>query len=74
MKLTIDPQRLGDADRVQFFKWFATTGSHSFSLTNPDGQKAELPFSLPPGVAQKPTTANADASKKTAPSNQAATV
>jgi len=74
MKLTIDPVRLGDSDRVQLFKWFATTGPHSFSLTNPDGQKAELPFSLPPGIAQKPTTANADASKKAAPSKQAAAV
>jgi hypothetical protein len=53
LKLTIDPAQLGAADLAQFYKWFATTGTHTFTLINLDGQKAELTFSLPPGVTQK---------------------
>jgi len=53
LKLTLDPARLGTADRLQFTKWFATGGHHTLSITNPDGQKAERGYDMPPGVAQK---------------------
>jgi hypothetical protein len=53
LKLTIDPARLAGSDLTQFHKWFATSGTHTFALTNIDGQKAELRFSLPPGLEQK---------------------
>jgi hypothetical protein len=53
LKLTIDPSNLGESDLVQFHNWFGTKGSHTFSLTNPDGQMAEEGFSSPPGEAQK---------------------
>ena len=58
LKLTIDPERLDEADRRQFDRWFATDGHHVFTLTNLDGQKADLEFSLPPGAGQKPTGSN----------------
>jgi hypothetical protein len=67
MKLTIDPARLDGADRVQFYKWFATRSEHVFTLTNPDGQKADLDFSLPPGVSQKATTTAEPPAKKAKP-------
>jgi hypothetical protein len=52
LNLTLDPARLGSSDLAQFQKWFDADGVHTFTLTNPDGQKAELSFSLPP-AAQK---------------------
>ncbi len=58
MKLTIDPAQLEDADRLQVSQWFADEGQHVFTLTNTDGQKADLEFSMPPGSGQKPTTGN----------------
>src|SRR5262249_4534246 len=53
MRLTIDPGRLGTSDLEQFQKWFVADGAHTLTLTNPDGQKAELSFNLPPGEVQK---------------------
>jgi hypothetical protein len=53
LRLTLDPARLGSSDLAQFQKWFDADGVHTFTLTNPDGQKAELSFSLPPGATQK---------------------
>ena len=53
LRFTIDPSRLAEQDLVQLRKWFTAKGPHSFTLTNPDGQAAELGFSLPPGTAQK---------------------
>jgi len=53
MKLVIDPGKLGTPDLDQFQRWFGTTGRRSFTITNPDGQKAELSFDLPPGATQK---------------------
>ncbi len=53
LRLTIDPGRLVTADRVQFKRWFGSKGHHVLTLTNPDGQKAELSFDLPPGASQK---------------------
>ena len=53
LRLTIDPARLGPSDLEQFRKWFSVDGVHTFTLTNPDGQKAELSFKVPPGEMQK---------------------
>lgn len=53
LRLTIEPSGLNGADLLQFHKWFASTGQHTLTFTNPDGQRAELPFTLPPGVGQK---------------------
>jgi hypothetical protein len=53
LRVTIDPARLGASDLEQFQKWFASDGFHTLTLINPDGQKAELSFSLPPGEVQK---------------------
>jgi hypothetical protein len=53
LRFTIDPSRLAEQDLVQLRKWFTAKGQHTFMLTNPDGQAAELGFSLPPGTAQK---------------------
>jgi hypothetical protein len=56
MQLKIDPARLEGSDRDQFRAWFSVRGSRTFTLTNPDGQKAELTFQLPPGETQKADT------------------
>jgi hypothetical protein len=58
LRLTIDPANLGDSDLVQFHNWFGSKGSHTFTLTNPDGQMAEEGFPLPPGEAQKSGSAS----------------
>jgi hypothetical protein len=57
MRLTIDPARLGDADLAQFQKWFAADGTLTFTITNPDGQRAVITFTMPPGASQKTGTA-----------------
>jgi hypothetical protein len=57
LRLTIDPGRLGTADLIQLGRWFGQGGRHILTLTNPDGQKAELSFDLPPGAAQKVSSA-----------------
>lgn len=57
MRLTIDPALLGGVDLDRFQAWFRSSGRHTFTLTNPDGQKTEIEFSLPPGEAQKSGTA-----------------
>lgn len=56
LELTIDPSNLGDSDLKQFHTWFGTKGSHTLTLTNPDGQMAEAEFPLPPGESQKSGT------------------
>jgi hypothetical protein len=53
MRLNVDPTRLATADLNQFRKWFGDKGCRVFTLTNPDGQKAELSFDVPPGSTQK---------------------
>ncbi|HEX6772819.1 MAG TPA: hypothetical protein VF126_12380 [Acidobacteriaceae bacterium] len=57
LRLTIDPSRLMTVDRVQFKRWFGSKGHHVLTLTNPDGQKAEMSFDLPPGATQKVSNA-----------------
>ena len=56
IRLSIDPLSLETSDLKQYKKWFGTSTSASAKLTfaviNPDGQKAELSFSVPPSEAQ----------------------
>ncbi len=58
IQLSIDPANLEDSDLRQVHAWFATKGVHTFTLTNPDGQMAEMIFPLPPGEGQKPGMAS----------------
>jgi hypothetical protein len=53
LRITIDPMRLGDSDQTQFAAWFGNDGSHMLTIINPDGQKSELSFAVPPATAQK---------------------
>jgi len=52
LRMTIDPSTLGSSDLEQFNKWFASDGRRTLSITNLDGQKAELAFDLPARPAQ----------------------
>ena len=58
MQLSIDPANLEETDLDQVHAWFGTKGVHTFTLTNPDGQMAEMSFPLPPGEGQKAGTAS----------------
>jgi hypothetical protein len=53
LRLSMDPAKLGATDLAQYRKWFGAQSSKLLTITNPDGQKAELSFSLPPAAAQK---------------------
>jgi hypothetical protein len=58
LELAIDPAHLDEHDLEQLQTWFGTKGVHTFTLTNPDGQMAEVNLPLPPGTAQKSGTAS----------------
>jgi hypothetical protein len=58
LELCIDPKNLEEYDLEQFQTWFATKGVHTFTVTNPDGQMAEVNLPIPPGAAQKTATAS----------------
>lgn len=58
LKLCIDPAMLDEYDLGQFQAWFGAKGVHTFTLTNPDGQMAEVNLPIPPGAAQKSGTAS----------------
>jgi hypothetical protein len=53
LRLSIDPLKLGETDLAQFTAWFAKDGPHKMTIINPDGQKSELSFNIPPAVGQK---------------------
>jgi hypothetical protein len=53
LRFSILRSGLEATDRQQVDHWFRETGRHVFTLTNPDGQKAELSFTVPPGEMQK---------------------
>jgi len=57
LQLSIDPANLDEYDLAQFQAWFGAKGVHTFTLTNPDGQMAEVNLPIPPGAAQKSGTA-----------------
>jgi len=44
---------LDTTDQEQADRWFREGGRHVFTLMNPDGQKAEAAFSVPPGEMQR---------------------
>lgn len=55
LRLTIDPSQLGSSDYRQYKQWFGTKGGHfTLSIINPDGQKSQIAFSIPPSTAQSP--------------------
>jgi hypothetical protein len=56
LRMTIDPSKLGDSDQALVAAWFSTDGHHMLTFINPDGQKSELSFDLPPATAQKVTS------------------
>jgi hypothetical protein len=53
LRFSIPRSGLDTTDQQQADRWFRERGRHVFTLTNPDGQKAELSFNVPPGEAQK---------------------
>jgi len=57
LQLSIDPAILEEYDLEQLQTWFGAKGVHTFTLTNPDGQMAEVDLPVPPGAAQKSGTA-----------------
>jgi len=58
LQLSIDPGNLEEYDLQQFRTWFGAKAVHIFTLTNPDGQMAEVNLPIPPGAAQKSGTAS----------------
>ena len=50
LRFTIDPARLDSTDLAQYQAWFGQDAKWLATLTNPDGQKADQSFSLPPAV------------------------
>jgi hypothetical protein len=54
IRLTIVPSQLEPADRATYDKVFGQAAEEiTFTIFNPDGQKAAKTFSLPPGEAQR---------------------
>ncbi len=53
LRYHIDPARLPSIYADQVYRWFGKGGAHTFSLMNPDAQRAELKFTVPPASAQK---------------------
>jgi hypothetical protein len=56
IRLSIDPAQLEEPDFRQYRRWFGTRTDPqqgwTFAVMNPDGQKAEISFSVPPSSAQ----------------------
>jgi hypothetical protein len=54
LRLCIDSAALEAPDLAQYKRWFGknTIEPLTLTLTNPDGQKADITFSIPPGAAQ----------------------
>lgn len=57
LRLSIDPDTLEDPDLKRYKKWFgqSSTVRKTFSLISPDGQRADLSFTIPPATAQSAT-------------------
>jgi hypothetical protein len=55
LRLSIDPGQLEAPDFQQYKRWFGTSDTRNrkiFTLINPDGQKADMSFTVPPAAAQ----------------------
>jgi hypothetical protein len=58
MRLSIDPILLMDSDRLVYNRWFAkgaTPKQRTLTLINPDGQRADVGFSVPSTNLNSPT-------------------
>jgi hypothetical protein len=53
LRFSILRSGLDTTDQQQADRWFREGGGRVFTLMNPDGQKAEASFSVPPGEMQK---------------------
>jgi hypothetical protein len=70
IRLSIDPSQLEEPDFRQYKRWFGTTDpkmSLTFAVINPDGQKAEISFTVPPSSAQGQSSAQSPAPPAAAP-------
>ena len=53
LQLTIAPETLGVSDRKNYDLWFSKPSTPlKLSITNPDGQRSEISFTVPPGSGQ----------------------
>ena len=55
IRLSIDPAQLEAPDFKRYKLWFGKTNPKTkltFAVMNPDGQKAEISFTVPPSAAQ----------------------
>ncbi len=50
LRLNVDPARLDTVYRERVRSWFRKGGAHTFTLFNPDGQRAEVTFNVPPAA------------------------
>ena len=58
LRLSIDPAQLEASDFRTYKKWFGSSDPKTpktFSVINPDGQKSDITFTVPPAAAQNPT-------------------
>jgi hypothetical protein len=63
LRLSIDSSQLETTDLKQYLMWFGHSDGKKKTLTvfNPDGQKADITFTMPPGVAESHTSSDAQA-------------
>ena len=54
LRLSIDPAHLEAADLKQYLTWFGQSNGDQKTLAvfNPDGQKADISFTMPPGASK----------------------
>jgi hypothetical protein len=55
LRLSIDPSQLESADYKSYRGWFGASDPSkpkTFSIVNPDGQKSDRTFTVPPSAAQ----------------------
>ncbi|HKA54816.1 MAG TPA: hypothetical protein VKJ47_14245 [Candidatus Binatia bacterium] len=65
LRLSIDPGQLEKPDFEAYKHWFGTSDSKkqkTFTLVNPDGQKADISFTVPPAAAQSSTKTGQESS------------
>lgn len=59
LRLSLDPAQLEAADFRKYKQWFGTSDTRpkTFTMLNPDGQKSDRTFTIPPVTAPSPATA-----------------
>jgi hypothetical protein len=73
IRLSIDPAQLEEPDFKRYKLWFGKTNPKTkltFVVMNPDGQKAEISFTVPPSSAQSPSITGQEPAPATAQSAQ----